>query len=159
MKVHSTFFDGVKDVLGDKDKMVAVILHNSERIETILEERTIKWQLKELIDETNLTEKTSVLVPDHLLSSFDNDLIEDGNICIQALVAKEQSLDYKESEMTELIKGRIQCLLEMVDAEKVVPGMPLMEQYEGALAVNKKGYAIHYKRDVDELMVNTYNPE
>ena len=37
--------------------------------------------------------------------------------------------------------------------------MPLMDQYEQALSVNKKGYSIHYKRDVDETMVNTYNPE
>merc|ERR1712198_826877 len=27
------------------------------------------------------------------------------------------------------------------------------------LSVNKKGYTIHYKRDVSETMVNTYNPE
>ena len=36
---------------------------------------------------------------------------------------------------------------------------PLLQQYEEALAVNKKGYSIHYKRDIDEIMVNTYNPE
>ena len=35
----------------------------------------------------------------------------------------------------------------------------MLQQYEETLAVNKKGYTIHYKRYVNETMVNTYNPE
>ena len=35
----------------------------------------------------------------------------------------------------------------------------LLDEYIDALSVNKCGYSIHYKRDVSEIMVNTYNPE
>ena len=34
-----------------------------------------------------------------------------------------------------------------------------LEEYENALAVNKSGYRPYYKRDISEIMVNTYNPE
>ena len=57
------------------------------------------------------------------------------------------------------MKERVAKLLEQVDPAKVDTNFSLMQQYEDALAVNKKGYSVHYKRDVAETMVNTYNPE
>ena len=63
------------------------------------------------------------------------------------------SLERHDNLLTELMKKRIE------NPEKVDKSVPLMQQYEDALSVNKKGYSIHYKRDVDETMVNTYNPE
>ena len=60
--------------------------------------------------------------------------------------------------MFELVKSRIITLLGMIDPSKISCDKPLLEQYEDALSVNKKGYSIHYQRDVNEIMVNTYNP-
>ena len=58
------------------------------------------------------------------------------------------------------MEERIKKMLEFVNNEKIDPSAPsLMEEYLDALSVNKKGYSIHYKRDVMETMVNTYNPE
>merc|ERR1712168_979653 len=50
-------------------------------------------------------------------------------------------------------------MLSFVDPEVKSKTLPILEQYEKALSVNKKGYSINYARDVDEIMVNTYNPE
>ena len=66
--------------------MVAVNLRNNDRMETIFAERTIKWQLKELIDECNYNREVTVQLPEHLLPNFDEDLIKDGCISIEALV-------------------------------------------------------------------------
>ena len=76
------------------------------------------------------------------------------------MITKEQSLSDHEAEMEILLKERIEKMLQEVDPDKVQGNsQSLIEQYEAALSVNKKGYSIHYRRDVDETMVNTYNPE
>ena len=51
MMRHSQLLDGVKEVLTDEKKLHAVCMHNKEIIDEILQERKLKWKLKEIIDE------------------------------------------------------------------------------------------------------------
>ena len=62
------------------------------------------------------------------------------------------------NELDAVMKQRIEKLLEAVDPERFDKNssLSLLDQYEEALSVNKKGYSIHYKRDVMETM-NTEN--
>ena len=90
---------------------------------------------------------------------FDNENIEDGFVPLDVLKAKVLNYQPREEEMALLRKERIETLLQKVDPENIDHSMSLLAQYEEALSVNKRGYSIHYMRDIDEVMVNTYNPE
>ena len=72
---------------------------------------------------------------------------------------KEQELGDGEEDLTALMKNRVEHLLSFVNPELFQCNSQMLHQYENALSVNTKGYSIHYRRDVDEIMVNTYNPE
>ena len=92
-------------------------------------------------------------------------VLEDEETMKKVIAYKEdefQSIDYthENPEGLSVLKERIEKLLSFVDPDSITSNtVPVLEQYEEALAVNKSGYSIHYRRDVSETMVNTYNPE
>ena len=155
MKQHKDFLDGVQEVLVDDIKFPNFCLYKQKEIDEIQEVRQLKWHLGELISEGNFNKKDKVAIPQSLKEALDDIIDEDNCSLVADLVAKEASLERHDITLTELMKKRIENLLKHVDLEKVDKSVPLMQQYEDALSVNKKGYSIHYKRDVDETMVNT----
>ena len=102
----------------------------------------------------------TITIPEDLYEVLGDKADECGCVSIKDLQTKEVTFQYREKEMDDLIKERVEKMLSHVDPEKMDDNSPtLLEAYEAALSVNKKGYSIHYKRDVNETMVNTYNPE
>ncbi len=56
--------------------------------------------------------------------------------------------------MKTLIKERIENLLLHVNPDNIADDhLPLLDEYEAALSINKRGYSIHYQRDVNESSV------
>ena len=158
MLKHTIFLEAVKDVLQDQAKMMSVCLHNQEKIQDICQERQLKWQLQALIAEKS--HEKSIDIPVDLREFLQDVVGDDGKVQIQELEKKESQLDDREEELTSIIKTRVVKMLSLIDITNLTPdALPMLERYEAALSVNKRGYSIHYKRDVDEIMVNTYNPE
>ena len=160
MKRHSSLLGGVKEVLENDDLMKQVCEQNKKEILVIFEDRKVKWRLQELIAEASYCKKSSISVPQDLHALLEGAVNESGQANLENLKCKEQSISLQEEEMNLLKKRRIQKMLTFVnlESEDSKPS-PSIEEYEAALSVNAKGYTIHYKRDVDEIMVNTYNPE
>ena len=156
----SILLDGVKEVLEDEVIMEQVVKYKEKEIQEIVRERSIKWKLQELISEGLYEKKSSIYIPDDLRDCLGSDVDENGLAQINNLKIKENTLESHDAEMKNIVKERIEVLLSFVDPERILcKTLPILDQYEEALSVNKKGYTIHYKRDVDETMVNTYNPE
>ena len=159
MAQHTKFLEGVKEVLENEEIMKQAAAYGDEKIQEIIEERTAKWRMENIIAEGEYNKRRSVKVPSYMMDQLDDENLENGFISIDTLKAKVLNYQPREDEMAALMKERVENLLEKVDREKIDHSSSLMAQYEKALSVNKKGYSIHYKRDVDEVMVNTYNPE
>ena len=160
MKRYTTFLEAVKEVLEDKSSMEDIVAYKQELIEAIFSERNLKWRIKQIVQELEYDKKPTCVIPNDLREELEEFFDESGNARIEALKEKEQNLSNHEEEMTNLVKDRIEKMLEFVDPGKIDKSVSSpLEEYIDALSVNKKGYSIHYKRDVMETMVNTYNPE
>ena len=129
-------------------------------IERILEEQTLKWKINQLLEEANYSKLPAILVPHDMLEDLKDTIDSNDYASVAALQSKEATLQNHTNELDVIIKQRIQKLLEAVYPAKFdkSSSLPLLDQYEKALAVNKKGYSVHYKRDIDEIMVNTRHP-
>ena len=143
----------------DKEKMEKVDSHGSQETKQLFGERKIKWRLENLIENGEYEKKALIRLPDDMKNLFGDHDIQNGSVSMDILKAKACNYQPQEDDMTALMKARIEHLLRLVDREKIDPSKSLLVQYEEALSVNKKGYSVHYKRDTDEIMVNTYNPE
>ena len=160
MKAHEELLREVKEVLEDEKKLAQVCKHRESEVQEIFEERLLKSRLQDLIDNSLLDKKDKTLVPEQLRESIKQIVDQDGCASIKDLQEEESRLQTHETEMKRLVKSRIEKLLTLVDpANLTSKTLPTLDQYEKALSVNKKGYSINYARDVDETMVNTYNPE
>ena len=159
MKQHAELLEGVQEVLEDKEKMEKIFQYKKQEMNTIWDERQLKWQLQELINEATYSRQNVVKVPEILHVELADILDDQGHASLANLQTKEAQLNSNDQGLKLLMRERILKLLQQVDPEKIVPETDLLEQYEEALSVNKKGYTIHYLRDIEEIMVNTYNPE
>ena len=160
MNRHKNFLEGVKEVLENDVILKEVCDYKKEEIHEIYEERHLKWRLNEMIAEANHLKKSVVDIPEDLHDVLQAAIDDQGCSTIEDLELIANALLHQEAEMKLLVKDRIEKMLSFVDPENIAKdAMPLLDEYETALSVNKKGYSIHYQRDVDETMVNTYNPE
>ena len=159
MKQHKDFLDGVKEVLEDETIYQAICVHKKTQIQAIINERQLKWRLKEFIDEAQFNKQSVVSIPEDLLIVLKDIVDSHGKVSVKDLAIKEAQLMSHEESLDGFMKERVEKLLSHVNPECIDKDSSLLQQYEQALSVNKKGYSIHYKRDIDEIMVNTYNPE
>ena len=56
MKQHQTLLEGVKKVLENEEELKAICMHKKNNIDEIMNERKLKWQLQQLINEAKSTE-------------------------------------------------------------------------------------------------------
>ena len=163
MKKHSCLLEEVKEVLTNEQHMQKISQLHQGRIDEIFQDPCLKVFLRELIAQGEYAKKKCILIPTHNASALEylnNITNEHGQAEVEALKLKESCLSNHNDELKLLIQARVEYMLTFVASEKLEIGVTAsLEEYEKALSVNKKGYSIHYKRDVDEIMVNTYNEE
>ena len=160
MKQHTIVLEGVKEVLEDMDKLQDVCSYKKEEIDAIWNERQLKWRIQKLIIEEGMFNKSAnIHIPENLHPILKDIVDEFGFALIKDLQIEEEKLQNHDDSLTAIIEDRVGKLLEQVDPEKIDVTEPLMPQYVEALSVNKKGYSIHYRRDINETMVNPHNPE
>ena len=102
MMRHSQLLDGVKEVLTDEKKLHAVCMHNKEIIDEILQERKLKWKLKEIIDECKTQKVNKVVVPSDIQDLLQEFVDEEGKVSIKVLERKEALLQNHEERMNDL---------------------------------------------------------
>ena len=140
--------------------MKEIVAFKQVSIEEIFRERKLKWRIKQVILEMEHQKTTICIIPNDLEEELEEFMDESGNAKLEELTAKEESLSNRDEEMNGLIKDRIEKMLTYIDPTNIdEDATSPLEEYMEALSVNRRGYAIHHKRDVNETMVNTYNPE
>ena len=161
MKRYTTFLEAVKEVLEDENVMKQIVAYKQEAMQQIFAERNLKWRLKQMICEAEYDKDESLLIiPEDLKQEVKEFMDDNGRLKMDAIIAAESRLNDHDEKMNDIMKERVIKMLEYVDIEKIDNKVTSrLEEYLNALSVNKKGYSIHYKRDVMETMVNTYNPE
>ena len=75
----------------------------------------------------------------------------DNEKLIQSIMNK---YDKENESKEEYIKNRKLRIMELLDIAKVSE-----ESYLNALKYSRAGYSVHLKRDLDEIYINSYNPE
>ena len=138
MKQHSDLLEGVQDVLGDKKKVEELCLYKQKQIDEIMKDRTLKWNLQELINDGTYAKLSKVAVPQNIQNEINNIVDDEGFSSIKDLTSKENSINNHEETLTALMKERLRQILQKVDPEKVDLTQPLLQQYEDALSVNNK---------------------
>ena len=88
-----------------------------------------------------MDQSASIKVPLSLKTVFVQKMDKSGNIPREVAVSKYQALDFGERELTILVQSRVEHLLSFVKPESILSNSPLLQQYEEALSVNKKGYS------------------
>ena len=157
----------VMEILEDDDKMKLAQTHREdeirihlrnygivEEIETILQYRIYK---KSNVGKVVLTPKIS---QDLLIESgMDEDaLINSPKEKLIELQNKFKPLMLNERQIECIRKERLDIILTAAEIE----GHTFEERndkYTEALRISSKGYSVFIKRDVDEIMINNYNPE
>ena len=77
-------------------------------------------------------------------------LLEDDKL-IQSIMDKYEKSKETKEEYVKNRKLRIMELLKIADVS--------MDAYLNALTYSRAGYSVHLKRDLDEIYINSYNPE
>ena len=84
-----------------------------------------------------------------------NDLVNDKDVIKSILDRYPKDLDTSKELYEQNRKIRIKCLISMADLNSDDD----MKLYEEALTFSTPGYTLILERDLDEIYVNSYNPE
>ena len=166
---YTKVIKAVKEVLEDEEKMKKICSYKQVEMDDYVEQEKNTWRLRLLLQNAEYHNNSVALVPEdlqqiiiaHLSPDKKNQLTTYGTIDIAELELELESRNSMKEEIDTLIKERIEFMLKHADFDisQYKDVNSKLEEYENALSVNKRGYAPHYKRDVAETMVNTYNPE
>ena len=161
MKRYTLMINAVKEILDDDDIMKKVCTYKQGEMEALEKEAKEKCKISYIVQEADYRGDSICQVPEDLHQVLIDILDEEGKAKVEDLKTKIDSLNNCDEEIRMLIKKRIEHMLELVDIDITKYGdvSSKLEEYVDALSINKKGYSIVYKRDVNETMVNTYNPE
>ena len=149
----------VKKVLEDDESTKQIFSYKQIELESLIATSKAKWRINQLIENAEYQGKDYSHIPEDLKTYFSGTLSEDGNAHISNIRNIYSSIPDNCEEMDKLLKERIKYMLDYADFDLSEGVLTKLEEYENALSVNNRGYHPHYKRDVSETMVNTYNPE
>ena len=103
----------------------------------------------------SVEEKTCLQEKHNIVINMVKKVLEDKE-AIQSIL--EECPKAEESNMSEAKRGRKKRIDKVLE-KAGLKSEEDKEKYYQALAFSSKGYTIVYARDIDELMVNPYNPE
>lgn len=162
MSRYSKVMKAVKDVLENDEEIKKVCSFKQVELEELTKATKTIWRLSQLLENADYQKNTVCHVPEDLNYLFLTQEIRNGKVDVSILKAVHDTV-LNERNYTEdlLIKERIEHMLQLANFNitdfKDVHSK--LEEYENVLSFNNRGYSLHYKRDVAETMVNTYNPE
>ena len=110
MSRHTTFLEGVKDVLEDEATMKIICNYCNDEIEEIFAQRYLKWRFNDLIAEAYFRKIDRIKVPEDLNYFLQNNIDQDGKILLKVLETREQALKCQKEKMTSLFQQRIEKL-------------------------------------------------
>ena len=161
MTRYKTILDAVREILEDDDQMKKVCLHKQKELQILIDADKDKWRISQIIQNAEYNNNKQCSVPKNLHHHFCGKIQENGMADVTQSKVVHDALAINKIKIDELLKERIEFMLQQANfsIEKFPDVRSKLEEYENALSVNNRGYMPFYKRDVAEIMVNSYNPE